>query len=257
VIATGRSLMPGVLDINEFLEAFRNVTNESSLLEALDRVTWSLGFTGFALGHHVDLSRGAADAIRLTNYADDWVAHVIDRGYFADDPIHLASTRTANGFAWHEVDRFISLSPRHKQILAEAAGFGLTTGFTIPVHVPGEYNGTCSFAASSSDRLHKNAFAFAQLCGSFAFEAARRIMQRHRHQPTRIPDLTPRQLEALVLVGRGKTDHEIGDILGVSHSTAHEHVEGARRAYGNAQRAYMIVRALFDGQVAFADLLRR
>jgi LuxR family transcriptional regulator, quorum-sensing system regulator CciR len=72
-----------------------------------------------------------------------------------------------------------------------------------------------------------------------------------------VPELRPRELEALILVGRGKTDAEIGQILGVSGFTAHKHVEGARRAYGNARRAFMIVRALFDGQISFANLLRR
>lgn len=72
-----------------------------------------------------------------------------------------------------------------------------------------------------------------------------------------MPQLTPQQLQAPVLIGRGKTDGEIGSNLGVSRATAHEHVEGVRRAYGKAQRGYMIVRALSDGQIAFADLLRR
>jgi hypothetical protein len=60
-----------------------------------------------------------------------------------------------------------------------------------------------------------------------------------------VPELRPRELEALILVGRGKTDAEIGQILGVSGFTAHKHVEGARRAF-------MIVRALFERQISFA-----
>jgi LuxR family quorum-sensing system transcriptional regulator CciR len=150
------------------------------------------------------------------------------------------------------------LTARHKQILSEAVAFGLGTGFTVPAYIPGEYHGTCSFAAPSLDRLKRNALPMAQLCGTFAFEAARQIMRRRmKLDQEPLPDLRPREREALVLVGQGKTDAEIGQILGISRATAHGHVEGARRAYGNAQRAYMIVRALFDGQIAFTDLLRR
>jgi LuxR family quorum-sensing system transcriptional regulator CciR len=182
----------------------------------------------------------------------------MERHYFAADPIHLASIKAVNGFLWSDAGDFISLTPRHKQILAEAVAFGLGCGFTVPVHWPGEFQGTCSFAAPTLDRLHDNALPIAQLCGTFAFEAARRIMRKTMNlEEAVIPDLRPRELEALILVGRGKTDAEISDLLGISRSTAHEHVEGARRAYGNAQRAYMIVRALFDGQISFADLLRR
>ncbi|MDH7970741.1 autoinducer binding domain-containing protein [Sphingobium fuliginis] len=246
------------LDLNHFLKAFRSVLTEDDLNEALRRVTNMLGFSQFAMGHHVDLTCPPQGAIRLSTYNEDWVSHVLERAYFAEDPIHLASTKTVNGFSWHDVGDIIRLTPRHKQILSEAIGFGLGAGFTVPVHLPGEYQGTCSFAARSLDQLHENALPIAQLCGTFAFEAARRIMRKKlRLEDTVVPDLTPRQMEALVLVGRGKTDREIGNILGVSRSTAHEHVEGVRRAYGNAQRAYLIVRALFDGQIAFTDLLRR
>lgn len=244
-------------ELNDILEAFCKAKNECVLQEALTRATTVLGFSAFAMGHHVDLSSAVTDAVRITSYNADWIDHLIERCYYAEDPIHLASTKRANGFSWSDVGDIIRLTPRHKQILTEAAGFGLSAGFTVPVHVPGEYHGSCSFAASSADHLHENSLPLAQLCGTFAFEAARRIMRaRHQIQNQPVPDLTPRQLDALVLVGRGKTDGEIGDILGVSKATAHEHVEGARKAYGNAQRAFLIVRALFDGQIAFTDLLR-
>jgi LuxR family quorum-sensing system transcriptional regulator CciR len=241
-------------DLVGFLECFRSAETFNELHELLEIVTKALGFAQFAMGHHVDLSDAPNDAIRMTTYNADWVAHVVERGYFYDDPIHLASTRTASGFEWRDVGDFIRLKPRHKQILTEAAGFGLVAGYTVP----GEYHGTCSFATDSPDSWSDDAIPVAQICGTFAFEAARRILRSSTGMEHReVPDLTPRQMDALVLVGRGKTDREIGELLGVSRATAHEHVESVRRAYGNAQRAYLIVRALFDGQVAFADLLWR
>lgn len=250
--------MLSILDMETFLRAFRSARNEEDLYEALIRVTHTLGFGQFAMGHHVDLTSPPQGAIRLTTYDENWISHVHERRYFAEDPIHLASTKMMNGFSWNEVGGIIHLTPRHKQILAEAVGFGLGAGFTVPVHLPGEFQGSCSFAARSLDDIQENSLPIAQLCGTFAFEAARKIMRRQmKLEDGNVPDLTPRQIEALILVGRGKTDGEIGDILGIARATAHEHVEGVRRAYGNAQRAYMIVRALFDGQIAFTDLLRR
>lgn len=244
--------------IDDLLASFLDAQNQDNLLEALTRATRALGFSQFAMGHHVDLASPPQSAIRLSTYNEDWVSHGLERQYFAEDPIHLASTKTVNGFLWHEVGKLINLTTRHKQILAEAIGFGLGTGFTVPIHIPGEYQGTCSFTAKSLDDLPQNALQIAQLCGTFAFESARKIMRQELNlEEAGAPSLTPRQLEALVLVGRGKTDSEIGEIMGISKATAHEHVEGVRHAYGNAQRAFMIVRALFDGQIAFADLLWR
>lgn len=242
----------------DFLARFQSARDQSDLHEALDYVTKSLGFTQFAMGHHVDLAFPPDDAIRLSTYNIDWVEHVIDRQYFFSDPIHAASTRTTVGFLWRDIETLITPTARQRQILAEAGAFGLGQGFTVPVHLPGEYHGTCSFGASSLESLRRNALSVAEICGRFAFEAARKIMRRKSYFPVEAPPLlTPRQHEALILVGRGKTDDEIGEIMHISRATAHEHVENVRKAYGNAQRSYLIVRALFDSQVTFGDLLRR
>jgi LuxR family quorum-sensing system transcriptional regulator CciR len=69
-----------------------------------------------------------------------------------------------------------------------------------------------------------------------------------------VPILTERQRDALVLIARGKVDVEIGMLLGISPATAHEHVENLRRAYGNPQRAFLVARALFDGQISYREV---
>lgn len=250
--------MLSVRHLNELLNSFMQACDEDHLIEALERVTRTLGFCQFAMGHHVDLGQPPSDAIGLSTYNAEWVDHIMERQYFFDDPVHMASMKTVVGFRWSDIPNIIRLSPRQKQILAEAVAFGLGEGFTVPIHLPGEYQGTCSFGAPSIDKLHENALPIAQLCGTFAFEAARRIMRRKsKVELAPPPVLTPRQHEAMILMGRGKTDAEIGQLMQVSRATAHEHVEGARRAYGNAQRVYLIVRALFDGQISFSDLMRR
>ena len=59
----------------------------------------------------------------------------------------------------------------------------------------------------------------------------------------------------MVLAGQGKSDRDIAQILGVGYETAHQHMEDAKRKYGVATRMQLIVRALFDNHVAFADLM--
>ena len=85
-------------DMNSLLDLFRAASNEDRLQHALDITTRMLGFTQFAMGHHVDLLRPPDDAIRLSTYNEDWVSYGLERGYFSDDPIHAASTKTVIGF---------------------------------------------------------------------------------------------------------------------------------------------------------------
>ncbi|WP_342250299.1 LuxR family transcriptional regulator [Sphingomonas sp. OTU376] len=227
------------------------------LREALEAITRDLGFRYFAIGHHVNLSGPPVDALGLSNYPTSWAVRALSERYFVHDPIHRASIHTATGFRWSDAGRLIQLSPRDMHILDAASHHGLTEGFTVPVHVPGEYRGTCSFGGPRLDFVTQAALPIATMIGAYAFEAGRRILRRANPGPGgSVPPLTDRQRDALVLVAKGKADPEIGEVLGIASSTAHEHVENVRRAYGNAQRPFLIARALFDGQISFGEIFR-
>ncbi len=243
-------------EINRFL----SIRDCGQLQERLEAATHDLGFKWYAMGHHVDLRGPPDDALRLSNYPSGWIDQSLSERYYVNDPIHRASTRTATGFRWSEVGALIRLTERDHDILEAARRYGLGDGFTVPVHVPGEYRGTCSFGTPSPDDLGRGALPLATMISSYAFEAGRRILraeQRTAEPGVSVPLLTDRQRDALVLVARGKADPEIAQLLGISPATAHEHVENVRRAYGNAQRPFLIVRALFDGQISYSEVLRR
>ena len=67
--------------------------------------------------------------------------------------------------------------------------------------------------------------------------------------------LTARQLECVRLVGRGKTDWEISQLLGITEGTVTSHINEARRRYGVSRRAELPVHALFRGDLEFSDLI--
>lgn len=250
--------MPFRFDISGIVGSFLAIQDEDQLGEALRRSAHDLGFERFAMGHHVDLVTPPDGAMRVTNYDPGWIELSLGSGYFADDPVHRASNRTATGFLWSDIRKLIRLTARQYEILLAAREYGLSEGYTVPVHVPGEYRGTCSFGARSLDNVRPGALPIANIVGTYAFEAARRIIRMRGRVPDCagvVPVLTERQRDALVLVARGKADPEIGILLGISQATAHEHVENIRRAYGNAQRPNLIARALFDGQISYTEAL--
>jgi LuxR family quorum-sensing system transcriptional regulator CciR len=244
-------------DLQEFVRQCNLATSEEQLYYLLDDATRQLGFEQFAMIHHVDLSGRPEDSIAIASYDAGWVETVIARKYFVDDPIIAASAKTAVGFLWSDVDKMIELSDRQKEILQTARKFGLNEGLTVPVHVPGEYGGSCSFGARSLEQLVVDALPRAQIVSAFSFEAARRLIRARRNETSRaeVPRLTERQLDCVTLVALGKSDWEIGRILGISAATAHEHIEAARKRYGVNKRTQLVIRALFDGQITFSDIL--
>src|SRR5690606_27274562 len=134
----------------------------------------------------------------------------LERRFFVDDPVHAASVRLVRPFRWDEIPDYLPMTEPHRAIIERARGYGLVKGFTVPVHQPGEYNGTCSFSARSFAHLHPHSFALSHMAATFAFECARRLMRaRDGKSPEPVPRLTGRQLESLILVAQGKTDAKI------------------------------------------------
>lgn len=240
-----------------FLRDVSETNNEGELADALGVVTRELGFTYFALTHHVDLRRAIQPAIRLHNYPGDWVEYYDENSLGVSDPVHRASHVTSVGFAWSEIPRMIAMTPKDHQILLSGEGRGIGDGFTVPANVPGESNGSCSFANPAGTPMREEDLPVAQLVGAFAFEAARRLWRVRTPYLHPLPKLTDRQRECILWVARGKSDWEISRILGIEHETVVRHLKQARERYGVGKRTMLTVQALFEGSISFTDVLKR
>lgn len=72
-------------------------------------------------------------------------------------------------------------------------------------------------------------------------------LQRRLRRAREIAQLTPRQVEVLELVARGKTNKEIAAVLGRSEGTVEVHVTNLLRKYGASNRAGLV--AMFWGDL--------
>lgn len=238
------------------IQALTAAGEESELVLILEEAARYLGFQFFALTHHIDVRQATATAIHLHNYPDPWVEYYEENALGVSDPVHRGAHVTSVGFVWSQLPRMIELTRGDYDILGRGEKMGIGDGFTVPAHVPGESNGSCSFANPRGVTIDADNLAAAQLVGAYAFDAARRICR------VRVPDeppprLTDRQRECLVWSARGKSDWEISRILGVQHETVVFHMKEARERYGVPKRTMLLTYALFDGSITFADVLKR
>lgn len=238
-----------------FFRQFADIETSDELAGLLDDIVRALGFRYWALTHHVDIRGNPDQAIRLHNYPGEWVEYYDANSLGISDPVHRASHVTSLGFAWSRIPEMIALTPRDREILAKGGNNGIGDGFTVPAHVPGESHGSCSFANPAGNSLPQEDLPLAQLVGSFAFEAARRLWRVRPAKPA--APLTDRQRECLIWVARGKTDWEIAQILGVAHETVVMHLKHARDRFGGGKRTSLVAQALYDTSISFPDIFRR
>jgi LuxR family quorum-sensing system transcriptional regulator CciR len=207
----------------------------------LSDVTIELGFAHFALLDHSSLREPNSGLIRIDDYPEGWVLELMSSAQASDDPVHVASRRSNLGFSWSDLGTLVRLERRHLKILARSRHHGLGGGFTVPANVPGEPNASCSFALKRGMELPVARLACAELIGAHALRAARRF----RAKPVR-PHLSPREVDCLRLVAKGKSDWEISVILGISVETARQYVKSARRAYDVVSRTQLALLGLRD-----------
>ncbi len=242
--------------VQDFSRGGRSSADLSQLRAGLLEAVWALGFDYV-------LVQGADGHIWLADLPPAW-----HRPRAADgDAVLAAGAVSFAPFLWSDIPRLASLSDAQQDYLNDAVAAGVGAAVSIPIHRPrpaneaGSYSrfaGLCSFLMRNGQALPLESLAAAHYIGALAFDAAERL--RHvavtpdpfRTQP---PRLTPRQRDCVVLAAQGKSDWEIGRLLGISESTVHKHIEDAKRRFGVSTRIQLVVRSLFDAKLTFADVI--
>jgi LuxR family quorum-sensing system transcriptional regulator CciR len=239
--------------IDQFEAAAGHCTEDRELGSLLESVTRKLGFDYFALLHHSSLACKRAGLIRIDTYPSGWEQELAAHGLIGADPVHHACARTNIGFAWFELPGLVTIAPKGREIFERSRRFGIGEGFTVPVNVPGEPAGSCSFAVRAGAALPAERLLCAEQIGAHAFRAARRI---HGYPAAgRCPHLSRRERQCVRLLAAGKTDWEIAAILEISVETAHQYVKRARAAYDVVSRAQLVACGLRDAVVSFDEAI--
>jgi len=245
--------LPNARLIDQFEAEAGLCADDRDLRSLLERVTRELGFDYFALLHHASLTSPRPQLIRIDTYPSGWGEELAAHDLIGADPVHRACARTNIGFAWPELPALVTIDRRGREIFERAVRFGIGDGFTIPVNVPGEPAGSCSFAVPPGAELPADRLLSAEQIGAHAFRAARRI---HNYPASaRCPHLSRRERQCVSLLAAGKTDWEIAKILGISVETVHQYVKRARAAYDVVSRAQLVACSLRDALVSFDEAI--
>ena len=243
--------------VQEFVAASGLVTDMAGLRDVISNTCKELGFDFFAIVHHIRFGHPSTDKVRLSNYPIEWLAHLREAENL-HEPVLAAAERTARGFLWSDLNSLVRLGEADERYMSRAARHGLAEGFTVPNHVPGEAFGSCHFAVRKKANMPMQNLPAAQALGAFAFEKARQLLKLSA-QPSEeyvVPaPLTPRQRDCVLFAARGKSDSVIADLLNIRRRTVNEYIEGAKRRYCVATRTQLIVRALFQSEICFSEVL--
>lgn len=239
-----------IAEIFERYDLADTIEDVQALLEVDLRL---LGFVFFACCSYVDPLKLPLGAIMMTNFPPPWVHHYHISNHAERDPIYVTSKQQLRWFAWTSKSFRSKLEKDQLRILGEASEHGLRNGLTFPIHVPGAWPACCSLVYDG-EFPGEVAVLKAHSVAIAAHERARAIMLRNN--PKIQMRLTKRQHQVWELIGRGKDENTIGDMLVIKPDTVHHHAKIVMGKYQYSTRLQLVVRAIADGIFHARDLLR-
>lgn len=216
-----------------------------------------MGFNYFACCSHCDPLAPPRGAILLHNYPSAWAEEFSAAGLYRLDPVLRLAECMRRPFFWDTAFRTRPVTQRQRAVLSAAADYGIAHGYTVPLNalwIPGTLHASCSVVPAERDIDPRN-YLCVQLLALCAYVAVDRASNRRSGAPE--DQLTVRERECLTLAARGKTDWEIGRVLGLAQTTVHYHIERAKQRYNVVTRIQAVAQALRTGEIRDKDVMMR
>ncbi|ODT74273.1 MAG: hypothetical protein ABS76_37420 [Pelagibacterium sp. SCN 64-44] len=170
-----------------------------------------------------------------------WAERYQTKQYVLEDPVVMATCRLTSAFTLGEV---AAPSRTGAPILADSHAYGLVDGFCAPIRAGYDEMGLVLLGSDHSlDLADHERFLLYGMCQSYAQAGLALLLSAHGDPPS----LTRRETECLKWVAAGRSDPQIGMILGLSSNTIHAHVEAAKTKLGANSRAQLVLRAIMSG----------
>ena len=231
-------------DLNSSIISFINSTQNIKTIVALDnefeRVVGSFGINIFSC---TEITRPGSPVMPRPLFGrlrPDWMLHYSNRNYGQIDPaLHSTIART-NAFQWSDIqnihDRDIS------RLFGEAKDALGEEGIVVPIHGP---RGQIHVVIMNGDKVEKapDTLPALRLAAMYYAEVGIELHEANEHIACQNA-LSVRQIDCLNWAAEGKSDWEIGEILGISENTVHRHIENAKKLLGVSTRMQSVVHCL-------------
>ncbi|HYD98605.1 MAG TPA: LuxR family transcriptional regulator [Alphaproteobacteria bacterium] len=207
-----------------------------------------LGFERFTY-HVIQPPHGPRVPFYISTYPEEWVARYVSEGYVKLDPVVGLASRSLVAFPWQDAWRDRG-NGRQRELRQESGDLGLRNGLTVPIHSPGGGLATLNFTASVGDKAFADIYRSSRhQLESLALHVHELVLQNFYPSPDALPSLAPRERECLLWASEGKSNWEVGQILGLSEETVRTYIKSAAKKLGATNRLQTVVKAIAFGLI--------
>ena len=182
-------------------------------------------------------------------YSIEWVNRYVEKGYVRIDPVILGGIRGFHPVDWKRLDWS---SKAAKQFQADAIAHGVgNQGMSIPIRGPHGQFALFTASHNCSDEHWANFIEEGRpdLILLAHFFNKRALELEPYALPNSIPQLSPREQEALTLLALGYSRAQIAQTLSISEHTLLVYVESARFKLGALNTTHAVAVAIAQGLI--------
>jgi LuxR family transcriptional regulator/LuxR family quorum-sensing system transcriptional regulator CciR len=150
-------------------------------------------------------------------FPEPWVCQYMEAELYLIDPIPQLAAVTSRPFRWSEASRLLRLTEGGERYMEMLAASGLGDGLAMQVYGPKMRNAYVGLGFGGVDPGLSVEDIFELQCA--AQIAHIRYCELTEHRQNTADPLSPREMEVLTWIARGKSNGVIAEILGISRHT--------------------------------------
>lgn len=185
----------------------------------------------------------------MHNYPDDWQKYYAEKGFERLDPVLKAAGAYNYAFRWRTLERSHRLSERQIRFFRLGEEAGLRHGIGIPMS--GDKAQIAGIAMASGERVdavRSDLDLISAYCNQF-FMSFKRLKGAEAVVSEVLASLSKKETEVLQWVAAGRSDDDIGQILGISVHTVDTHLRHVYQKLEVNNRVSAVVKAIILGLI--------
>lgn len=233
-----------VTTLEEFIDRTRSASSESELKDLFLTAIREVGYENavFARAQNKRLV-----SIPWSEFPHGYLETYRSKQWDRIDPV-VQHIHTARGpFRWSETCDAGQINRTQRNFFEECRELGVHSGITVPMRGPALQTDliSLSFRENETPAVDKTAHVY-MLCVQYWLEYCGLIDRPDARAVT----LTAQEVECLKWCKEGKTNWEIGEILGISQKTVEFHVGNTMKKLGASNRITAVIMGIKRGIVS-------
>ena len=216
--------------VEKFIDMLPALNSPEAIGDAFSDLIRPSGFFGASASELRRTPLGRMRHFSFITWPSGWWEQYENRGYPRLDPIPLLGLLNWRPFDLQDAFADREKTERRRAFETWVADLGVADVFAVPLHFPGGEAGLCvSIACRKFENpSERRALHFASID---VLLRCRELRVGIGANAVKCP-LSARELECMRWVLEGKSDTDIGQILRISPTTAHYHIENSKKKLG-------------------------